>query len=118
MVFAINCGADGTANSFANFSRAARASGSGSGRNYSLTTAAYGGVTIPAEPTPSLLTGTITLGTSVWTTTYRSYPNSPGPTPAALEGQTHRVTVGASGKLLYDPQRIDAKPRDVIVFEL
>jgi hypothetical protein len=114
MVFAINCGQDGAPNSFANFVKAAQ--NTGSGGNVS-TTAAHGGVTIPPEPTPSTLTQVITLGTSTWTTTFRSYPNSPGPTPAALEGQTHTVKVGATG-LTFDPPHIVARPRDTVIFEL
>lgn len=83
-----------------------------------MTTAAYGGVTIPAAPTPTLLTQAVTLGTEVWTTTYSSYPDSPGPTPAAANGQVHKIIVGGPGKLVYDPPHISASPRDVVVFEL
>jgi plastocyanin len=107
MVFAINCGADGADNSFANFKKAALGT-----RNSTSSS-----VTIPPAPTPSLVTQVVTLGSEIWTTTYSSYPNSPGPTPASSGGDVHRIVVGGPGKLLYEPSHIAAKPRDVVVFE-
>jgi len=136
MVFAINCGPDDAPNSFTNFKNSALAHGaklkaeaaatSGGGDPYSggggysppaPATAAYGTLTIPAAPTPTLVTKTITLQASVWTTTYSSYPGSPDATPAALEGKVHTIVVGGPGKLLFDPPSVAAKPRDTIVFE-
>jgi plastocyanin len=117
MVFAINCGADGAPNSFTNFKKAALAVGASLSATQAYTTAAYGGVTIPAAPTPSPATKVITLGTETWTTTYNSYPNSPGPTPASAQGTVHKVVVGGPGKLTFDPPRVDALPRDTVVFE-
>lgn len=117
MVFAINCGADGSANSFTNFKKAALAVGASlSGSPGSSTTAAYGGYTIPVAPTPTPVTKAITLGSETWTTTYNSYPNSPDPTPVSAEGAVHKVLVGASG-LTFDPPTVSARPRDTIVFE-
>lgn len=116
MVFAINCGADGAPNSFANFKKSALAVGAS--LSGGATTAAYGSLTIAAAPTPSPVTQVITLGSEVWTTTYNSYPNSPGPTPVSSEGQIHNVVVGGPGKLTFDPPRVSASPRDTIVFEL
>lgn len=81
------------------------------------TTAAYGGVTIPAAPVPTPVTQVIELSTSTWTTAYSSYPNSPAPTPASLEGNIIKVVVGGPGKLAFDPPRVSAQPRDTIVFE-
>lgn len=124
MVFAINCGADGSANSFTNFKAAAIAQGSASSAYASATPAAelpdtttYPGITIPPAPVATEVTQTVVVGTSTWTTTYASYPNSPDPTPNSLEGSVIRVTVGANGILAYDPPHISAQPRDTIVFE-
>jgi plastocyanin len=133
MVFAINCGADGAPNSFTNFKNSAKAVGealkaagggdtgygSGAGAGASNTwTAAYGGVTVPAVAAPSAVTQTITLEASTWTTVYNSYPGSPEPTPASLTGTVHKVIVGGpNASLVFDPPHVDAKPRDIIMFE-
>jgi len=127
MVFAVNCGADGTANSFANFTAAALQIGASLSSSAAVSsstapsdtaTAAYGGVTIPPAPTPSLVTQAVTVASSSWTTVYSSYPNSPAPTPASLEGNIIRVQVGSqNGTLKFDPQRVSAQPRDTVVFE-
>ncbi|TFK41030.1 hypothetical protein BDQ12DRAFT_678771 [Crucibulum laeve] len=133
MVFAVNCGLDGAPNSFTNFKNSALAIGASlaaaassasaaSTAAYSAaatwTTAAYGGYTIPPAPVPTPITQAVTLGSQVWTTTYNSYPNSPAPTPASAEGQIHKVIVGGpGGKLTFDPPRISAQPRDIVVFE-
>ncbi|TFK57139.1 hypothetical protein OE88DRAFT_100529 [Heliocybe sulcata] len=129
MVFAVNCPADGSPNSFTNFKNSALAIGSSLAAAASSTaaapsetasntwTAAYGSVTVPPAPSGSVVTQPITLQSSSWTTVYTSYPNSPAPTPAALEGQVHKVIVGGTGKLTFDPPRISAQPRDIIMFE-
>jgi hypothetical protein len=128
MVFAVNCGLDGAPNSFTNFKNAALAVGaslsaaatvsSTTAAAAASTTAAYGDYTIPPAPVPTLVTEAVTLGSSTWTTTYSSYPNSPAPTPASLEGQVHKVIVGGTGTLAFNPPMVSAAPRDVIVFEL
>jgi plastocyanin len=131
MVFAINCGADGSANSFTNFKnsalaigaqlKAAAASSSAAAApaatSQAWTTAAYGDYTIPAAPAVTPVTQAITLGSETWTTTYNSYPGSPAPTPAAVDGVVHTVIVGGTGILAYDPPFISASPRDTVVFE-
>lgn len=124
MVFAVNCGADGTANSFTNFKNAAlaigaelKASASSAPAATAVTTAAYGGVTIPADPSASVVTVTVTVEASTWTTVYSSYPGSPAATPVSLEGAVHKVLVGNNGTLAYDPPFVMAAPRDTIVFE-
>jgi len=122
MVFAINCGPDGAPNSFTNFKAAALAVGASLATQTvpppasTTWTAAYGGYTIPPPPTGVEVVKTITLQSSTWATTYTSYPNSPEPTPAALAGVVHKVIVGG-GKLVFDPPRIDALPRDTVMFE-
>ncbi|KAF8167971.1 hypothetical protein B0H34DRAFT_683819 [Crassisporium funariophilum] len=128
MVFAVNCGLDGAPNSFTNFKKSALAVGASlaaaassstppAASSTAWTTAAYGGYTIPPAPAATPVTQTITLGSSIWTTTYTSYPNSPAPTPASVEGQIHKVIVGGPGQLVFDPPFISALPRDTVVFE-
>ncbi|KIP12603.1 hypothetical protein PHLGIDRAFT_98049 [Phlebiopsis gigantea 11061_1 CR5-6] len=131
MVFAVNCGADGSANSFTNFKNAALAIGAelkaeaasssaaapASTDATASTTAAYGGITIPAAPSETVVTVTVTVEASSWTTVYSSYPGSPAATPASLEGTVHKVLVGNNGTLTYDPQFVVAAPRDIIQFE-
>ncbi|KAI0824203.1 hypothetical protein BC628DRAFT_1411131 [Trametes gibbosa] len=145
MVFAVNCGPDGSANSFTSFKQSAlqigaqlkaqaasasaaaatatqdSGSGSGSGSGgygYGYTTADYGTATIPAEATPVLTTETITVETSSWVTVYSSYAGSPDPTPSSLSGNVIKVVVGGSnGELTYTPNSVQASPRDVIQFE-
>jgi len=125
MVFAINCGPDGAPNSFANFKAAALAVGARLKAGATQTTpppatttwtAAYGTYTIPPPPATTEATKTITLGSSTWVTTYTSYAGSPDPTPSTLTGVVHKVIVGGS-QLAFDPPRIDALPRDIVMFE-
>ncbi|PBK77209.1 hypothetical protein ARMSODRAFT_267231 [Armillaria solidipes] len=129
MVFAVNCGQDGSPNSFTNFKSAALAVGaslsaaassataSSEAAGSTTWTAAYGGVTIPPAADPTVVTDTITLESSTWTTTYSSYPGAPAATPASLEGNVIKVTVGGSNQLVFDPPRVSAQPRDIIMFE-
>jgi plastocyanin len=124
MVFAVNCGPDGAPNSFTNFKKAALAEGaklaaaaSSTAAPPAWTTAAYGDYTIPPAPESTPVTQTVSLSDKVWTTTYDSYPGSPDPTPAALEGKVHTVIVGGPGKLTFEPSQLAAQPRDVVVFE-
>jgi len=124
MVFAVNCGADGSPNSFTNFKNAALQIGANLSSSAAASstapsgtaTAAYGGVTIPPAPTPSIVTDAVTLASSTWTTIYTSYPNSPAPTPASLQGNVITVVVGGQN-LTFNPARVSASPRDTIVFE-
>lgn len=126
MVFAINCGLTGAANSFASFQAAAEAQGSGSALAPAPTPAAvipgpdtttYPGLTVPAPPVAETVTATISLGDNTWTTTYASYPNSPDPTPNSIQGDVITIDVGLNGTLTYTPNRISAKPRDTVVFK-
>jgi plastocyanin len=145
MVFAINCPTDSNAaNSFTNFKAAAlaigaslsaaasaasatptdaAATGYGAPAASPTVTAAYGGVTIPPAPSATLVTAAITLdSTSVWTTIYTSFANSPAATPVAAAGAVHTVVVGGSAadgsaELFFSPSSISASPRDQVVFE-
>ena len=65
-----------------------------------------------------MLTQAVTVASSTWTTVYSSYPNSPAPTPASLQGNVITVVVGGPGKLLFDPPHVTAQPRDTIMFQL
>ena len=128
MVFAINCGPDGAANSFTNFKNSAidigkqlqsAASSSVAAPAESASVYVTGTVTVPAAPTESVVTATVTVESSTWTTVYSSYPGSPAATPVALNGATHKVVVGsANGSLTFDPPTLVAAPRDVVTFEL
>lgn len=126
MVFAVNCGADGTTNSFTNFKSSALAVGaqlqaqaSAAASSTPVATAAYGGVTIPPAPSESVVTVVVSVEASVWTSVYSSYPGSPQATPASLAGNVHQVVVGNSnGSLTYDPPFVAAQPRDTISFQL
>lgn len=131
MVFAVNPGANGTSNSFANYLNNALAEGAAfkssasasatmtSTVSGSWTTAAYGGVTIPAAPIESVVTKTITVQGSSWVTTYSSYPGSPAATPVSVQGTTHKIIVGgADGEITFSPSNITAEPRDTVIFEL
>ncbi|KAI0757143.1 hypothetical protein C8Q80DRAFT_1132225 [Daedaleopsis nitida] len=131
MVFGVNCGPDGAQNSFTNFKNAAlkigtdlkaaassAAPSSTASSDDSWTTAEYGTATIPAEPTGTTVTDTVSLGTAVWTTTYSSYPGSPDPTPSSLTGNVIKVVVGGeNGELTFSPENVQASPRDIISFE-
>lgn len=117
MVFAVNCGLDGAPNSFTNFQNAARAAVQAP--QTQVTTAPPGTQTDNSEPVGRVVTQPIILGASSWTTTYTSYPGSPEPTPAALEGRVIKVIVGGpNGNLTYTPSLVSARPRDTIQFEL
>jgi plastocyanin len=139
MIFAINCGADDAPNSLGNFKKAALAHGAslaaaapastpaggygggyggGSGQSEATKTymAAYGTATVPPPATGVVVTQAVTLGSSSWVTTYTSYPGSPAPTPASLEGREITVVVGGPSGLIFDPPFVQAQPRDSIKF--
>jgi hypothetical protein len=121
MVFAVNCGAEGTNNSFTNFKAAALQVGqslSAAAAASTTWTAAYGTATVPPPPAGQDVTETITLESSTWATTYTSFPNSPAATPASLTGNVHKVIVGGPGVLMFNPDHLTAQPRDIITFEL
>jgi hypothetical protein len=119
MVFAVNCGRDGATNSFANFKAAALAVGSSLKASATpASTAPYGSATTPPPPTGVPVTQAITLASSTWTTTYTSFPDSPSPTPASVQGNIIKVKVGGPGVLAFNPPHVQALPRDTIVFEL
>lgn len=115
----VNCGPDGAPNSFTNFKNAAleigkqlaAASPSPSDGGYGAPaatpsgtwTAAYGGYTVAPVSDAVLVTQTVTLESSTWTTTYSSAPGSPAPTPATLEGTVHKVVVGGPSGLVFSP---------------
>jgi plastocyanin len=122
MVFAINCPSTGT-NTLSAFQQSALAFGAeqasmssaASAWSATATPDVYGGMTYAPVYAPTV-TQAVTLGSSVWTTTYASYENSPDPTPVAEAGAMHTVLVGANGTLTYDPPQLAANVRDTIRF--
>jgi len=123
MVFAINCPSNGT-NSFDAFKQAALAFGvkesaqaaASSSWAATATSEVYGGQTYAPVWHPTV-TETVTYESQTWSTAYESYPDSPGPTPAAEQGVEHRVKVGGNKTLTFDPPTVYANVRDTIVFE-
>jgi plastocyanin len=123
MVFAINCPTVGT-NSFDNFKKAALAFGekekaqaaASSSWAATATSEVYGSQTYAPVWHPTV-TETVTYQSQTWETVYESYPDSPGPTPAAEKGVEHRVKVGNNKTLTFDPPTVYANVRDTIVFE-
>ncbi|KAK2461812.1 hypothetical protein APHAL10511_006275 [Amanita phalloides] len=88
MVFAVNCGPDGSADSFANFKNAALALGAAAAAS---STAGY-------------------TGTSPTATTAGITPSATG------SPQVHKVIVGGSSNV-YTPSSISAQPNDIVMFE-
>ncbi|THH10005.1 hypothetical protein EW145_g1624 [Phellinidium pouzarii] len=107
MVFAVNPGSN-----FAAFQAAANASGTS-------TTSAAGSATSTVSDIASIsvvtVTATVTAsGGDVVTTTYGSYPGSAEPTNA---GPTdHKIEVGGTNLLTYNPSNITAQPGDTVTF--
>jgi len=95
MVFAVNCGADGSANSFTDFKNAALAIGASLQANASSTGGAYGGSY--GAPTPS------------------DTPSGTG--TASSAGSTHTVIVGGNSTLTFSPNEVVAQPNDIVVFQ-
>jgi plastocyanin len=95
MVHAINCGADGSANSFTNFKNAALAIGAQLKAQNSSGSPGYG----------------YGYGTSTATSP------SPTTTPASAGGNTIEVIVGGpNGNLTFTPSRVSAAPNDIVKF--
>jgi len=94
MVFAVNCGGDGSANSFTNFQNAALAQGANE------SSSSYG-----SAPT--------------YTSTPVAAPSSTGTAAGAAStgGQVHTVIVGGAAGLVYTPSNISAQPGDIVTFE-
>ncbi|KAH8120110.1 Cupredoxin [Phellopilus nigrolimitatus] len=100
MVFAVNCGADGTTNSFTNFKNAALAIGASLQANASSTAAAGGSGTVSAASQ---------------TSTEASTPVSS--TASSAAAATHTVVVGGNSSLTFSPAEVSAQPNDVVVFQ-
>lgn len=123
MIFSINCPTTGT-NSLDAFRQSALAIGaqeaaaasSAAAWSSTATPDVIAGQTYAPIYAPTV-TQTVTYAQSTWTTTYQSYANSPDPTPAAPQGNTHTVIVGGNGTLTYDPPSIAANVRDTVIFK-
>jgi len=118
MVFSINCPSTGT-NTLDAFQQSALAFGAeqsaAAAWSATATPDVYGSQTYAPVYAPTV-TETVTLGESVWTTTYASYENSPNPTPVAEAGAMHTVIVGSNNGLVYDPPQLAANVRDTVRF--
>ena len=105
MVFAVNCGADGSANSFTNFKNAALAVGQ------SLSAAA-------ASSTPAASV-TDPYGTPASTTAAPAESTTAAASGTASgAAATHTIVVGGSQALTFSPSEVQAAVNDVVVFEL
>jgi len=87
MVFAVNCGADGSQNSFTNFKNAALAQGA----------AAASSAGYPGAPTATASGGATPSATT-----------SP---------HVHTVIVGGANGIVFTPSSITAQPNDIVTFE-
>ena len=101
MVFAVNCGPDGSNNSFTSFMNAALAIGQSLQQSAPSSASGYGYGAPAPSATPS---GTVSPGS----------PTNGGAAP----GATHTIVVGGSETLTYSPSEVSAAPGDVVVFEL
>jgi len=109
MVFAVNCGPDGSNTSFTSFKNAALAIGQELQANATSTMSAgssYGGSPYGSAPPAA---------TSV--AAAAAPPSASSTTTGSAAGTTHTVTVGANGTLTFSPNEITAQPNDVVVFE-
>jgi len=87
MVFAVNCGADGSQNSFTNFKNAALAQGA----------AAASSAGYPGAPTAT--------------------PSGAATPSATTSPQVHTVIVGGANGIVFTPSSITAQPNDIVTFE-
>jgi len=109
MVFAVNCGPDGSNTSFTSFKNAALAIGqelqAQANATATMSSGSYGGSPYGAPP----------AATSSVAVAPPSPPSSTSTASAA--GATHTITVGANGTLEFSPNEITAQPNDVVVFQ-
>ena len=94
MVFAVNCGADGTANSFTNFKNAALAVGQSLASN-------------------GTASGTATSSGS----SSSSSSSSTGTGTSSGASTTHTVVVGGNSTLSFNPPEVSAAVGDVVVYQ-
>lgn len=104
MVFAVNCGADGSPNSFTNFKNAALAIGQQLQAEANATSAA------PAA--------TATVATTVAASTPSASSGSTGTTTSSGAATTHTIIVGSNSTISYSPSEIQANVNDVVLFQL
>ncbi|KAF5339652.1 hypothetical protein D9758_015600 [Tetrapyrgos nigripes] len=74
---------------------------------------------VPSAPPPQTwapATATVTSSGSTWVTTYTSYEGTPQPTYPP-QPVTHKIIVGDSSQLIYNPMNISASLGDTVVFE-
>ena len=108
MVFAINCGADGSSTSFSSFKNAALAIGQqlqAEANSTSTMGSSYGSPYGSAPPASMSAAAAVPPAVSSTST-------------SSGASTTHTVTVGANGALEYSPNEITAAAGDVVVFNL
>jgi len=107
MVFAVNCGADGSPQSFTSFQNSALAIGASLQMNSSSSSSSgYGS---------SSSNSTSSSGSS--STTEPPATNASSTTTTSAAGTTHTVTVGANGALAFSPNQFAAAIGDVVEFQ-
>ncbi|KAL5495467.1 hypothetical protein ACEPAI_930 [Sanghuangporus weigelae] len=104
MVFAVNCGTDGSPNSFTNFKNSALAIGAQLAGNATTSTA--------SDPYATAAPDTTTAAAA--TTDVATEPAS---TTVAAAAATHTVIVGGNSTLTFNPSELSAQPNDVVVFQ-
>jgi len=110
MVFAINPPPEGDPHSFSAFKALALATAA------NATSTATDTFPTPPPQSWGTATATVTSSSSVWTSTYTSYDGTPPPTYAP-QPVDHKITVGADGKLAFNPSNISAAIGDTVTFE-
>jgi len=132
MVVAINCGADGSANSFTNFKNSALAIGAQLAAAASSASPAAAATGAPssdsgygssygapaAAPPPAASSGTDSGSDSSESAATPSATSAATGTAANdAAGATHTVTVGANGQLAFSPEQLSAAVGDVVLFQ-
>ncbi|KJA29262.1 hypothetical protein HYPSUDRAFT_32662 [Hypholoma sublateritium FD-334 SS-4] len=107
MVFAINCGQDGSPNSFTNFKASALAVGA----SLSAAAAAASSTAAPAASSTAAYAYTTAAAPAVTTAA------TTASTTVSAAGAVHTVVVGGTGILAFTPPFVAAAVQDTIVFE-
>lgn len=106
MVFAVNCGPDGSNTSFTSFKNSALAIGQELQAQANATSTMSMGSPYGSAPPAETSVAAV------------APPASSGTSTSSSAATTHTVTVGSNGALDYSPNEITAAVNDVVVFEL
>lgn len=102
MVFAVNCGADGSPNSFTNFKNAALNIGK------QLAAEAASSTTVETSSTAVAMSSAVAAPPAA----------TSGTTTSSAPATTHTILVGGGSQIAYSPSEIQAAQNDVVVFQL